>query len=322
MSDSDVPKREMDDNWFSDAEAESILSNAPSSDSSELQQLVGDLRDAFSTPTDIPAGEMLQEYLTVIDLTTTTGTPTGKTRSKKLITGLGTFIATATGKVVLGTAVAAASVSGAHAADLVDIPLLPDNPPAEVQEELDLVEEELDLVEEEVVEEELVEDSVGEDALEELAFTNDEEEDDNLADDDEDEQQDDEVADDEDDENHGQVVSEFARSTDLEGCEKGRAISELARSKSDPDSDDQDSDDPDSDDPDSDSDDTLSDEEGDHHKSKCHSSDEVDRDDVAAPDDDDDEHEDGNREKKSHDKDNGKGKGKAHKASDDHDDDD
>lgn len=32
-------------------------------------------------------------------------------------------------------------------------------------------------------------------------------------------------------ENHGQTVSEFARTTDLEGCEKGQAISEVASSK-------------------------------------------------------------------------------------------
>jgi hypothetical protein len=32
--------------------------------------------------------------------------------------------------------------------------------------------------------------------------------------------------------NHGQVVSEFARTTDLEGCEKGQAIADLASGKS------------------------------------------------------------------------------------------
>ncbi len=32
--------------------------------------------------------------------------------------------------------------------------------------------------------------------------------------------------------NHGQTVSEFARTTDLEGCEKGQAIADLASSKS------------------------------------------------------------------------------------------
>ena len=36
--------------------------------------------------------------------------------------------------------------------------------------------------------------------------------------------------------NHGQTVSEFARTTDLEGCEKGQAIAELASGKSGDDS--------------------------------------------------------------------------------------
>lgn len=44
-----------------------------------------------------------------------------------MLSGLSTFVATLTGKVVLGTAVAAASVGGLHAADVVDVPGLPDN---------------------------------------------------------------------------------------------------------------------------------------------------------------------------------------------------
>jgi hypothetical protein len=39
---------------------------------------------------------------------------------------LGAFVATLTGKVVLGTAAVAASVGGAHAAGVVDVPGLPD----------------------------------------------------------------------------------------------------------------------------------------------------------------------------------------------------
>jgi fibronectin type 3 domain-containing protein len=42
----------------------------------------------------------------------------GPTRSKKMITGIGAFVATTVGKVVRGTAIAAASVGGAHAAGI------------------------------------------------------------------------------------------------------------------------------------------------------------------------------------------------------------
>lgn len=57
---------------------------------------------------------------------------TGRKRHKMLTTITG-FVGTLTGKAVLGTALAAASVGGLHAADVVDIPVLPDDPPATEQ---------------------------------------------------------------------------------------------------------------------------------------------------------------------------------------------
>lgn len=57
--------------------------------------------------------------------------PTWRTRlgrsKAKMLSGLSGFLATVTGKVVLGGAVAAASVGGLHAGDVVDVPGLPDN---------------------------------------------------------------------------------------------------------------------------------------------------------------------------------------------------
>lgn len=51
-----------------------------------------------------------------------------------MLSGLSGFLATVTGKVVLTGAVAAASVGGLHAGDVVDVPGLPDNdPPAAEQ---------------------------------------------------------------------------------------------------------------------------------------------------------------------------------------------
>jgi hypothetical protein len=51
-------------------------------------------------------------------------------RRKRILTTLSGVLATITGKVVLGTAVAAASVGAAHAAGVVDVPGLPDTTPA------------------------------------------------------------------------------------------------------------------------------------------------------------------------------------------------
>ena len=48
--------------------------------------------------------------------------------NRKMLSGITAFMATLTGKVVLGSTVAFASVSGAHAADIIDVPLLPDTP--------------------------------------------------------------------------------------------------------------------------------------------------------------------------------------------------
>jgi hypothetical protein len=47
-----------------------------------------------------------------------------------MLTVLSTALTTLTGKVVLGTAIAAAGVGAAHSAGVVDVPGLPDNAPA------------------------------------------------------------------------------------------------------------------------------------------------------------------------------------------------
>lgn len=50
-----------------------------------------------------------------------------KRKRKSMLTGLSTFVGTVTGKVVLGTAVAAASAGTLHATNVVDVPALPDS---------------------------------------------------------------------------------------------------------------------------------------------------------------------------------------------------
>jgi len=53
-----------------------------------------------------------------------------RSRRKRVLTTLSGVLATITGKVVLGTAVAAASVGAVHTAGVVDVPGLPDTAPA------------------------------------------------------------------------------------------------------------------------------------------------------------------------------------------------
>lgn len=53
-----------------------------------------------------------------------------KPRRRRMLTVLSTALTTLTGKVVLGTAIAAAGVGAAHSAGVVDVPGLPDNAPA------------------------------------------------------------------------------------------------------------------------------------------------------------------------------------------------
>jgi hypothetical protein len=53
-----------------------------------------------------------------------------KPRRGRMLTVLSTALTTLTGKVVLGTAIAAAGVGAAHSAGVVDVPGLPDNAPA------------------------------------------------------------------------------------------------------------------------------------------------------------------------------------------------
>lgn len=51
-------------------------------------------------------------------------------RRRRMLTVLGTALTTLTGKVVLGTAIAAAGVGAAHSSGVVDVPGLPDKAPA------------------------------------------------------------------------------------------------------------------------------------------------------------------------------------------------
>jgi hypothetical protein len=321
MTEFDVSPFEMDDNSLSETDIEAVLASDQTAGPDALHDLFSGLRERFETSTDVPVGTALAEFIDVVDLTTTSA-HTEPRRNRKMITGIGTLIATTTGKIVLGTTVAAASMGAAHAADMVEIPGLPETSaeviivdhakdsedkteetvPTEALNESSATEDEdnkEDGTKEDVIKEEAIEKSDGEDS-------------------------EDEGTEDEDTEhrNHGQMISKFATSTKLEGCEKGQAISELASSKHD----DEDQDESDDDEYEDDSGDDESDDDDDDSKDHPCEGDDFDHegeDEDSDHEDEDEDHEDSDHEDEDHDEEhrgNGKAKGKNNKP--DHDDDD
>jgi hypothetical protein len=121
-----------------------------------------------------------------------------------MLTAVATFVSSLTGKIALGTAVAAASVGTAHATHVVDLPGVP-------RSETEVV------VTAELDEEPVPTTSTTSTTTTTTTSTT-------LPDEDET----DDGIDDGTEQNHGQIVSTFAHETELEGCERGQAIAELA----------------------------------------------------------------------------------------------
>ena len=110
------------------AEIEALINGEPTLGTSvALSEFISQLRAEYKTTESVPVGTALGEFLDVADLIPTACALSGPSRRKKMLAGIGAFVATTTGKIVLGTAVAAASVGTAQATQLVDIPGLPDN---------------------------------------------------------------------------------------------------------------------------------------------------------------------------------------------------
>ncbi|RZV44079.1 MAG: hypothetical protein EX269_12270 [Acidimicrobiales bacterium] len=263
-------------------------------ESVELEAYFSALHERFAVHADAPVGATLAEFVDVIDLTPAsqpaTTSPTNSWRPK-MLTGLGAFVATTTGKLVLGTAVAAASVGGMHAAEIVDMPLLPEQAKAEVL----MVESEEEATDSGEVEEVAAAQEEADEA--EQVSESDAEESDS-------QDESDENGDEEEPKNHGAVVSDFAKTTDLEGCEKGQAISELAKSKAKKkDADAEDTED------EAEAEELVEEEED---SSKCKSDEEKEGDDDSDDDEDEDEDEDGDGppEGKGHNREDHPGKGK------------
>ena len=166
MASGDVPPHEM--HWFrphSDP-IDSVLDHSPTDgDLADVAAIVHDLRAAYLPDREI---ERSPELLALtgaslhdkgdrsatagrnadgsVSVTQAAGLPNADdqpSKEKTMLTALAAFVATTTGKVLVGTTVAAAAVGGAHAADVIDVPLLPDRPSVESVESLEVDEADL-----------------------------------------------------------------------------------------------------------------------------------------------------------------------------------
>ena len=104
---------------------------------------------------------------------------------------LSTFLKTIAGKALLATGIVTLAFGGAAAAGFAEMPVL-SSPPQDAADDSS------------------TDDSTTDDSTTDDSSTDDSSTDEEL--------------------NHGQIVSEFAQTTELEGCEKGQAIAELASS--------------------------------------------------------------------------------------------
>ncbi|MGH1493752.1 MAG: hypothetical protein ACRBK7_30880 [Acidimicrobiales bacterium] len=122
---------------------------------------------------------------------------------KKLTAGLAAGVATTAGKVVIGTALAAAAVGGAHATEVVEVPGLPEQSSGRSTGQVP-------------TQPDLPDQSNGPATLEVRGSDGSDSP---------------ESSDNADANSHGKAVSEFVATTDLEGCERGQATAGLASSK-------------------------------------------------------------------------------------------
>jgi hypothetical protein len=111
---------------LNDDEAERFLSGE--ADGDPLSATLESMRHHFDSVTPPTPSDALSEFLSV-DLVaefTDSTPPTSPTIKDRTKMSLSAFVGTAAGKILIGTTVAAASVGGAQATGVVDLPLLPD----------------------------------------------------------------------------------------------------------------------------------------------------------------------------------------------------
>ncbi len=123
-----------------DENVEAILrGDEPTSDLAGVAAFVGELRATYHEGSDLVRTPELEAFMEAPALEAQAVLqPTWRQRLERrrirMLSGLSGFLATVTGKVVLTGAVAAASVGGLHAGDVVDVPGLPDNDPTAVEQ--------------------------------------------------------------------------------------------------------------------------------------------------------------------------------------------
>jgi hypothetical protein len=113
---------------------EQLLVGRLDGERADLQALSSFIRTLRSMPTRVPA-VVRPELVAIFETGQTAGEvplvaadkpKSQASRRRRMLETLSAFVATLAGKVVLGTAAVAASVGGAHAAGVVDVPGLPD----------------------------------------------------------------------------------------------------------------------------------------------------------------------------------------------------
>lgn len=123
MDDSCVPESEMRRTGSARDPIDAVLhGDGEGSDLLDVAALVHDLRSAYARAEPLARGPELTAFT---EAHLDAGPDLGRKRNS-MLTGLSGFLGTLTGKIVLGTAVTAASVGGLHASDVVDVPALPD----------------------------------------------------------------------------------------------------------------------------------------------------------------------------------------------------
>lgn len=133
MADECVPNAEMRRTGPSRDPIDAVLHGDDQGDDLlDVAALVHDLRAAYTPAAPLVRGPELAAFT---EAHLETERPGRKRHS--MLTSLSGFVGTLTGKIVLGTAVTAASVGGLHAADVVDVPALPDTGTAAEQSDHD-----------------------------------------------------------------------------------------------------------------------------------------------------------------------------------------
>ncbi len=131
MSHSDVSAGEMDDSGWSDAQLDALLDGGDVFGASGgLSSTVMAIRRLTAETSEVAPSTAVSAFLAgitpVVDLTDSTGRANpGPRRRLRVVAASSAFVGTIGGKILLGAAMAAAAVGGAHATEVIDVPGLP-----------------------------------------------------------------------------------------------------------------------------------------------------------------------------------------------------